>query len=194
MLMPLAYFYAPWRAHIVRGLLAQHGISTRLCGENGMCLYGPGSALVGTLWIEQEDMAEAVEVLNAMIESPPSDHPPEPLSEETEAEVDPEYQSEPDFPAVFIGFMGMFGILTVSSLVSHLVLAAGTNLVGGSYIWQRYIIHWALNLLGLALVDAVLVGVLLCLLRLAKRGSPVARGLFLICGLLVALAVSLSAA
>lgn len=192
--MPLAYFYAPWRAHIVRGLLAQHGITTRLCGENAMCLYGPGSALVGILWIEQEDMAEAVEVLNAAIEPQPTGHSPEPLSEVAEAEVDPAYQSEPNFPAVFIGFMGMFGILTACSLVFHLLLATGANGVGDSYSWQRYIIHWALNLLGLALVDAVLVGVLLCLLRLAKRGSPLARGLFLICGLLVALAVSLGGA
>jgi hypothetical protein len=61
-----------WRAHVVRGILASHGIEAVIWHENAVHIYAPGWGPHCVLLVNEDDADDAMEVMRAR---------PEPVSE-----------------------------------------------------------------------------------------------------------------
>lgn len=61
-----------WRAHIVRGVLEEHGIPAVVRHDGGAALYGPLACGGYELLVEEEDIMPAAQVLNTL-PPPPAD-------------------------------------------------------------------------------------------------------------------------
>lgn len=174
MLTPLAYYYTPWRAHLVRALLAQNGIASHLCNENAMYLYAPGSVLSGALMVEEADLEEALAVLGV---KPVPLEDGEAMSCESgpsEAEVGDSYQRFPGFLTVVVGFFVFYVALTAGFMAQHLWLSLAAKKTGGSHPWLFHLFVWTLEIAGMAIAGGALAAVLLTILRLAQRANRLA--------------------
>lgn len=65
MLIRLCHTYNPIWAHMAKALLGAHGVEVNVVHEQAMHLYAPGSVMPCTLLVEEEDWADAVEILRA---------------------------------------------------------------------------------------------------------------------------------
>lgn len=65
MLIRLCHTYNPPWAHMAKALLGAHGVEVKVVHEQAMHLYAPGSVMPCTLLVEEEDWADAVEILRA---------------------------------------------------------------------------------------------------------------------------------
>lgn len=73
MLVPITTKAPPWRAHLDRALLAEHGIEAWVWNDAGGCLWGDNTLGGCSLAVEQESFAEAKRILEAR----PAQLPPE---------------------------------------------------------------------------------------------------------------------
>ena len=65
MFVPLAVFAAPWRAHIMRGILEESDIPAYVWHESSGLLYGLNGLGGGRLVVREEQYEEAQEILAA---------------------------------------------------------------------------------------------------------------------------------
>jgi len=97
----LCHTYNPTWAYLAKALLGAHGVVVSVVHEEAMHLYAPGSMMPCTLLVEEEDWADAVEILRAdpvEVDSAPLP-PPLPgagIDTEAEGEVEPREHYFPD--------------------------------------------------------------------------------------------------
>jgi hypothetical protein len=156
-----------------------------------MCFYGPGSVLVGTLWVEQDDMEDALEILAATPGVLNSDPAADQSPEMRETEIDGSFQSEPDFPSLLIGFVGFFGALAAGYLVNYLFFLVGVEIsrLPGFHVHFGF---WILGVLVAASSAALMTHILFGLMGKAKREGLWGRCLLLIAGLVTVVAVAIN--
>ncbi|HWB02638.1 MAG TPA: DUF2007 domain-containing protein [Verrucomicrobiales bacterium] len=92
-----------WRAHIVRGVLEEHGIPAVVRHDGGAAFYGPLACGGYELLVEEEDVMPAAEVLNTL----------PPVAADERASADPP-RRPPSYASV-LAVLLIIGVLAVAA-------------------------------------------------------------------------------
>jgi hypothetical protein len=122
MLVPITTKAAPWRAHLDRALLAEHGISAWVWGDAGGCLWGDTTLGGCSLAVEADSLEEAKRILAAKPAAVPSEAEGPPVA--------PLDNAQPDLATcTLLGALGGAGLAGAWQLAPVLVALLTGNVV-----------------------------------------------------------------